>query len=52
LSQKIPSSDPVEQGEGEDWVMVGEPVERNYSPPPTVEELLAQLAKQTTGVVE
>jgi predicted secreted protein len=31
---------------------VGEPAERSRSPAPTVEELLAQLAPQTTGVVE
>jgi predicted secreted protein len=31
---------------------VGEPAERSCSPAPTVEELLAQLAQQTTGVVE
>jgi hypothetical protein len=52
LSQEIPSSDPVDQGEGEDWDTVGEPAERSRSPAPTVEELLAQLAPQTTKVVE
>jgi hypothetical protein len=52
LSQEIPSSDPVNQGEGEHWDTVGEPAERSRSPAPTVEELLAQLAQQTTGVVE
>jgi hypothetical protein len=52
LSQEIPSSDPVDEGEGEDWDMVGEPAERSRSAAPTVEELLAQLAQQTTGVVE
>jgi hypothetical protein len=52
LSQEIPSSDTVDQGEGEEWDTVGEPAERSRSPAPTVEELLAQLAQQTTGVVE
>jgi hypothetical protein len=52
LSQEIPSSDPVDQGEGEDWDTVGEPSERSRSPAPTVEEHLAQLAQQTTRVVE
>jgi hypothetical protein len=50
--QEIPSSDPVEQVEGDDWDTVGEPTERSCSPAPTAEELLAQLAQQTTGVVE
>jgi hypothetical protein len=52
LSQEIPSSDPVDQGEGEDWDTVGEPTERSRSLAPTVEELLAQLTQQTTGVIE
>jgi hypothetical protein len=52
LSQEIPSFDPVDQGEGEEWDTVGEPAERSRSPAPTVEELLAQLAQQKTRVVE
>jgi hypothetical protein len=52
LSQEIPSSDPIDQGKREDWDTVGEPAERSRSPTPTVKELLAQLAQQTTGVVE
>jgi hypothetical protein len=52
LSQEILSYDPVHHGEIEDWDTVGEPVERSHSPAPTVEELLAQLAQQTTGVLE
>jgi hypothetical protein len=52
LSQEIPSSDPVDQGEGDDWDTVGEPTERSRSPAPTVEELVAQLTQQTTRVVE
>jgi hypothetical protein len=43
LLQEIPSSDPVDQGEGDDWDTVGEPTERSCSPAPTVEELVAQL---------
>jgi predicted secreted protein len=31
---------------------VGGPAERSRSPAPTVDELLAQLVQQTTGVVE
>jgi hypothetical protein len=50
--QEIPSSDPVDQGEGDDWDTVGEPTERSRSPAPTVEELVAQLTQQTTRVVE
>jgi hypothetical protein len=52
LSQEIPSSDPVDQGEGDDWDTVGELTERSRSPAPTVEELVAQLTQQTTRVVE
>jgi hypothetical protein len=50
--QEIPSSDPIDQGEGDDWDMVGEPTERSRSPAPTIEELVAQLTQQTTRVVE
>jgi hypothetical protein len=52
LSQKIPPSDPVDQGEGDDWETVGEPAERSYSPAPTVEELVSQMTQRPTRVVE
>jgi hypothetical protein len=52
LSQEIPSPDPVDQGEGDDWDTVGEPTERSRSPTPTVEELVSQMTQQTTRVVE
>jgi hypothetical protein len=52
LSQEIPSSDPVDLGEGDDWDTVGELTERSHSPAPTVEELVSQMTQQTTRVVE
>jgi hypothetical protein len=52
LPQEIPSSDPVDQGEGDDWDTVGEPTERSRSPAPTVEELVARMTQRTTTVVE
>jgi hypothetical protein len=52
LSQEIPSSDPVDLGEGEDWDTVGEPTERSCSPAPIVEELVSQMTQRTTRVVE
>jgi hypothetical protein len=52
LSQEIPSSDPVDQGEDDDWDTVGEPTERSRSPAPTVEEPVPQMAQQTTGTAE
>jgi hypothetical protein len=52
LSQEIPSSDPVDQGEGDDWDTVGEPTERSRSPTPTLEELVSQMTQQTTRVAE
>jgi hypothetical protein len=52
LSQKIPSSDPVDQGEGDDWGTVGEPTERSRSPAPTVEGLVSQMTQRTTRVAE
>jgi hypothetical protein len=50
--QEIPSSDPVDLGEGDDWDMVAEPTERSCSPTPTVEELVSQMTQRTTRVVE
>jgi hypothetical protein len=52
LSQEIPSSDPVDQGEGEDWDTVGGPAERSRSPTPTVEELVARMTQRSTSAVE
>jgi hypothetical protein len=52
LSQEIPSPDPIDQGEGDDWDTVGEPTERSYSPAPTVEELVSQMTQRTTRVLE
>jgi hypothetical protein len=50
--QEIPSSDPVDQGEGDDWDTVGGLTERSRSPAPTVEELVARMTQRTTTVVE
>jgi hypothetical protein len=44
--QEMPPSDPVEQGDDDDWDTVGEPAGGSLSPAPTVEELLAQLKRQ------
>jgi hypothetical protein len=52
LSQEIPSSDPVDQGEGDDWDTVGEPTERSHSLAPTVEELVSRMTQQKTRIVE
>jgi hypothetical protein len=52
FSQEIPLSDPVDQGEGNDWETVGEPAERSRSPAPTIEELVSQMTQRTTRVVE
>jgi hypothetical protein len=50
--QEIPSSDPVDQGEGDDWETVGEPFERSRSPAPTIEELMSQMTQRSTRVDE
>jgi hypothetical protein len=52
LIQEILSFDPVDQGEGDDWDMVGELTERSRNLAPTVEELVPQLTQQMTRVVE
>jgi hypothetical protein len=44
--QEIPPSDPVEQGDEDDWDTVGEPAGASRSPAPTVEDLLVQLSRQ------
>jgi hypothetical protein len=45
--QEIPPSDPIEQGDEGDWDTVGEPAGASRSPAPTVEELAAQLTRQS-----
>jgi hypothetical protein len=52
LSQEIPPFDPVDQGDGDDWEIVGELAERNRNPAPTVEELVSQMTQRPTRVVE
>jgi hypothetical protein len=52
LSQNIPSSDPVDQGDEETWDMVGGATERSLSPAPTVEEVVLKSAQQVTGAGE
>jgi hypothetical protein len=52
LSQEIPSSDPVDQGEGEGCDTVGGLAERSRSPAPTVEELVSRMTQRSTRVVE
>jgi hypothetical protein len=52
FSQEIPPSDPVDQGEGDDWETVGEPAKRGRSPTPNVEELVSQMTQRSTSVVE
>jgi hypothetical protein len=52
FSQEIPPSDPIDQGEGDDWEIVGEPAERSHSPAPTVEELVSQMTQRSTRVIE
>jgi hypothetical protein len=52
LSQEIPSSDPADQGEEDDWDTVGRLTERSLSPAPTIEETVPQMAQQTPGTAE
>jgi hypothetical protein len=52
LSQEIPSFDPIEQGEVDDWDTVGEPTERSRNPAPTIEELVSQMTQRTIRVAE
>jgi hypothetical protein len=49
LSQNIPSSDPVDQGEEETWDTVGAAAERSASPPPTTGEVVPAPAQQVAG---
>jgi hypothetical protein len=52
LSQDIPSSDPADQGNEEDWDTVGGATERSLSPASAVEEVMPELAQQATGAGE
>jgi hypothetical protein len=52
FSQEIPPSDPVDQGEGDDWETLVEQAERSRSPASTVEELVSQMTQRLTRVVE
>jgi hypothetical protein len=45
--QEMPPSDPVEQGDEGEWDTVGEPAGGSRNPAPTVEELLAQMERQS-----
>jgi hypothetical protein len=48
LSQDIPSSDPADQGDEENWDTVGGATERSLSPTPTIEEAVPGTAQQAT----
>jgi hypothetical protein len=48
-SQEIPSSDPVDQGEEDDWDTVGGATERSRNPAPTMEEVVPESAQQATS---
>jgi hypothetical protein len=48
LSQDIPSSDPVDQGDEETWDTVGGATEKSLSPAPTIEEVVPESAQLAT----
>jgi hypothetical protein len=48
--QEIPSSDPVGQGEEDDWDTVGGATKRSISPAPTIVEVVPESAQQVTSV--
>jgi hypothetical protein len=50
LSQDIPPSDPVDQGEEENWDTVGGATERSLSPAPTTEAIVPEAAQQAAVV--
>jgi hypothetical protein len=52
LLQDIPSSDPVDQGDKEDWDTVGGATERSLSPAPTIEEAMPESTQQATSAGE
>jgi hypothetical protein len=45
LAQDIPSSDPVDQGDEENWDTGGGATARSLSPAPTVEEVVPEPAQ-------
>jgi hypothetical protein len=47
--QKIPPSDPVDQGDEGDWETVGESAERSRSPAPVVTEIELQAPVAESG---
>jgi hypothetical protein len=49
LSQDIPPSDLVDQGDEEIWNTVGGATERSCSPAPTTEVTVPEAAQQATG---
>jgi hypothetical protein len=50
--QEIPSSDPMDLGEEDDWDMVGGAIERSLSPAPTIREVVPGSAQQATSTGE
>jgi hypothetical protein len=48
----IPSSDPVDQGEEDNWDTVGGATERSLSPAPTIEEVVPESAQQASSAGE
>jgi hypothetical protein len=52
LSQDIPSSDPVDQGDEETRDTVGGATEKSLGPAPTIEEVVPESAQQVTGAGE
>jgi hypothetical protein len=50
--QEIPSSDPVDLGEEDDWDTVGGATKRSLSPTLTVEEVVPESAQQATSTGE
>jgi hypothetical protein len=52
LSQDIPSPDPADQGEGDNWDTLSGATERSLSPAPTVEETMPEKAHQTSVTAE
>jgi hypothetical protein len=47
--QEIPSSDPVDLGEEDDWDTVGGATDRSLSLAPTIEEVVLKSAQQETS---
>jgi hypothetical protein len=49
--QKVPPTEPVDQGDEGEWDTVGEAA-GSRSPAPTVEEILAQMERQPSALQE